>query len=380
VIIQSLIDPNDHKLRTPRHSRLLYVVGQLALGGLERQLYYLLANLNHARYQPAVVVWNLNTNDKYYRDIEELKIPIYGFPAHWSPLSKLIALRALARQVAPEVIHSYTYYTNIAAWWAARGMGAIPIGSVRNDFTLDRQDAGIVLGRLCVRWPSGQIYNSFNAEREAKRSTSMMFRPRHIYVVTNGVDLDFFSPQSHPERGYILAVGNMYARKRWDRLIRAVALLASKGLCPEVVHVGAGPLREELEAMAGNLGVGHLFRFLGARHDIPDLLANAVFLVHTAENEGCPNVVMEAMACGRAVVAIDAGDVSHLIDDGKTGFVVPKEDEAALADRIATLLKNVQLCRRMGDAGRIKAEQAFGLDRLRIETFAAYQAEGWEDR
>ena len=52
--------------------RLLYLVGQLRLGGLERQLYYLLANLDHARYQPAVVVWNLNLSDEYYRDIEAL--------------------------------------------------------------------------------------------------------------------------------------------------------------------------------------------------------------------------------------------------------------------------------------------------------------------
>ena len=378
MIIQSLIDPNDHKLRTPRHSRLLYVVGQLGLGGLERQLYYLLANLNHARYQPAVVVWNLDTNDRYYRAIKELKVPIYGFPAGQSPLSKLIALRALARQVAPEVIHSYTYYTNIAAWWAARGIEAIPIGSVRNNFTLDRQDAGIVLGRLCGRWPSAQIFNSVTAEQNARQVTTF-FCSRRIYVIKNGVDLDRFSPRPHPERGYILAVGNMYARKRWDRLIRAVALLASKGLCPEVVHVGAGPLREELEAMARNLHVEHLFKFLGARHDIPDLLADAAFLVHTSEDEGCPNVVMEALACGRAVVATDAGDVPYLIDDGKMGFVVPREDEAALTRQMATLFEDRDLCRKMGDAGRIKAEQAFVIDRLRSETFAVYRAEGWED-
>ena len=139
-------------------------------------------------------------------------------------------------------------------------------------------------------------------------------------------------------------------------------------------------MRGELEALARSLHVDRLVQFLGARHDIPDLLADAAFLVHTAENEGCPNVIMEAMACGRAVVATDAGDTPYHIDDGKTGFVVPREDEAALADRIAALLKDRELRRRMGDAGRTKAEQAFGLDRLRSETFAVYRAEGWEDR
>ena len=68
----------------------------------------------------------------------------------------------------------------------------------------------------------------------------------------------------------------------------------------------------------------------------------------------------------------------RLIDDGKTGFLVPREDETALADRIATLLKDPELCRRMGEAARVKAEQEFGLERLRSETFAVYRAEGWE--
>ena len=282
-------------------------------------------------------------------------------------------------RVRPDVIHSYTYYTNIAAWWAARGMGAIPIGSVRNNFTLDRREAGVVHGRLCGRWPPSQVYNSFNAELEAKHS-STLFRSHRIYVVTNGIDLNRFFPRPHPEQGYILAVGSMFAKKRWDRLIRAVAFLALNGERLEVVHVGSGPLEQELQTMVRNLQVEHLFKFWGARSDISDLLANAAFLAHTAEEEGCPNVIMEAMACGRAVIATDAGDSPRLVDDGKTGFVVPRADEAVLADRIATLLHDRKLCRRMGDAGRVKAEQKFSLERLSFETLAVYRAEGWKDR
>jgi glycosyltransferase involved in cell wall biosynthesis len=359
--------------------RLLYLAGQLGLGGLERQLFYLIESMDRRRYQPVVAVWGNSANNHYVPLIRALDVPVVALGTKPTRLAKLQALRSLVSDLRPEVIYSYSFYTNIAVWWAARGTTALPIGSVRNSFTLDSREAGKALGRLCGRWPPGQVYNSFNAEREAKRSTTI-FRPRRIYVVTNGIDLERFSARPHPEQGYILAVGSMYAKKRWDRLIRAVALLASKGLSPEVVHVGSGPLREELEALARDLHVEYQIRFLGARHDIPDLFAGAAFLVHTAQDEGCPNVIMEAMACGRAVVATDAGDVSYLINDGKTGFVVPKEDEAALADRIATLIKERELCRRMGDAGRTKAEQAFGIDRLRSETFAVYRAEGWEDR
>jgi glycosyltransferase involved in cell wall biosynthesis len=89
---------------------------------------------------------------------------------------------------------------------------------------------------------------------------------------------------------------------------------------------------------------------------------------------------MEAMACGRAVVATDVGDIPLLIERGKTGFVVPRENEAELVSQLATLISDQELCQRMGDAGRAKAEQEFGLDRLVTETLAVYQAAGWSPR
>ena len=63
----------------------------------------------------------------------------------------------------------------------------------------------------------------------------------------------------------------------------------------------------------------------------------------------------------------------------KTGFVVPRGDDAALVERMATLIADRELCHRMGEAGRLKAEREFGLDRLVSETLAAYRAAGWKD-
>src|SRR5688572_6615779 len=159
--------------------RLLYVVGQLRLGGLERQLYYLLASLDRARYQPAVVVWNLNPHEKYYGDIQGLNVPLYGFPPRWSPLWKLQAFRALSRRVAPEVIHSYGFHTNFAAYYAARGTGAVAVGSLRGDFLNARNDGGILRGALNGRWPGLIISNSL-ACAEMARQTSGLFVPRHL--------------------------------------------------------------------------------------------------------------------------------------------------------------------------------------------------------
>jgi len=358
--------------------RFLYVVGQLGLGGLERQLFCLLQSMDRSRYKPAVVVWRHSSDDYYLREILALGVPVLALESHLSRLAKVRALRRIVSTLRPEVVHSYSFHTNIAASLAACGTKAIAFGSIQSNFVLDRQVSGKMLGRLCARWPSAQIFNSITAEQNAKNSTTL-FRPRRTYVIRNGVDLSRFSPQCHPQKGYILAVGSLYPLKRWDRLIRVTASLNSKGLCAKVIHVGSGPLQEELKAMAQSLNVEQEIRFVGPRSDIPNLLAGAAFLVHTSDVEGLPNVVLESMACGRAVVATDAGDVPHLIDDGKTGFVVRRDDEATLSNRIATLLTDPPLCRQMGEEGRKKAEREFGAERLRFETFGAYSAEGWKD-
>ena len=142
---------------------------------------------------------------------------------------------------------------------------------------------------------------------------------------------------------------------------------------------GEGPLRKTLEQKTSDLGVTDRVEFIGHAHEMPKLLADASFLVHTSDIEGCPNVVMEAMACGRAVVATDVGDVPYLVENGRTGYVVRCGDHEALVGRLTELITNPGLCRTMGEAGRAKAEREFGLRRLVSETFAVYQSLGWKD-
>lgn len=381
MVLQSLMNSNSPKSRISGRSRLLYVVGQLGIGGLERQLYYLLANLDRVRYQPAVVAWNLNHRDKYYQDFERLQVPIYGFPADWAPLSKLKALRTLARRVAPEVIHSYGFHTNFAAYYAAWGTRALAIGSLRGDFVRDKRGGGLFRGALNARWPVYHISNSVTSAGVANRASGL-FTPKRVFVVRNALDLNRFKCESDisRKRHYVAAVGSLLPIKRWDRLLRVVQSL--KTVVGEGVRfriAGDGLLRSDLERIAGDLDLLGDVDFCGAVHDIPEFLGGARLLVHTSESEGCPNAVMEAMACGLPVVAMEAGDIPYLVENGKTGFVVPQGDETASVQRVSQLLGDHELCARMGSAAREKAKREFTLERLISETLAVYRAAGWRD-
>jgi glycosyltransferase involved in cell wall biosynthesis len=134
-----------------------------------------------------------------------------------------------------------------------------------------------------------------------------------------------------------------------------------------------------LQKQAQDIGISEYVEFVGATLDVPMLLEGSRFLVHTSDAEGSPNVVIEAMACGRAVVAMDVGDIPFLVEDGKTGFVVRRGDETAFAERVLRLLSDDDLCRRLGLAARAKAEREFGLDRLLLETLGAYKCAGWKN-
>jgi glycosyltransferase involved in cell wall biosynthesis len=360
--------------------RLLYVIGQLRLGGAERQLFYLLQVMNRDCYKPAVTVWNYHQEDPYVAHLQALKVPVYPLPRVSSGYLRLKAFRRLIRQLRPELLHSYSFYTNFPAWWAVLGTRTVAVGAMRSAFTWTVRKRGPLFGRLSACWPRHQIFNSL-AAAESARGSKGLFVPRQLYCVRNGVDLEQFRavPLSTAGRPCILGVGSLSPVKRWDRLLGAVVSLKRRGFDFCVRIVGTGPLRETLTQQVQALNVADCVEFMGQRDDIPDLLAQATFLAHTSDSEGCPNSVMEAMACGRAVVSTSVGDTPVVIEDEKTGFVVPRGDDAALVERMATLIADRELCRRMGEAGRLKAAREFGLDRLLCETLAAYRAVGWKD-
>ena len=358
--------------------RLLYLVGQLQPGGLERQLCSLLQGMRRECYNPVVVVWNFCSNDVFVNEICKLGVPIYSFSEGASRIAKLRAFRALLKQLNPEVVHSYSFFTNFAAQWAASGTRTLPIGSVRSSFFWAKKESGPVLSRLSARWPRAQIYNSQSAANNAQESKGM-FVPKKIFVIRNGLDVKRFagSFKPIPKESIILGAGSLFPVKRWDRLLRAGAEIQRKGVEFQIQIAGEGPLRRTLQQQTEELGITDCVEFLGYRNDIPALISNARFLVHTADAEGCPNIVMEAMASGRPVVAMDAGDIPFLVEDNQTGFVVRQGDQANLIHRILELLQNHSLCIQLGTAGREKAEREFGIERLVMNTMDAYRAAGW---
>ena len=137
---------------------MLFLTGELGVGGSERQLYYLLLAMNREHVDLWSSCGTTKSSINSASKIRDLGVRLFWFPESFPRLKKLLALRRLVRQLVPEVVHSYLFYTNFAAYWSARNTKAVAIGSVRSDFMWARNEAGPVLGRLSARWPRVFIF------------------------------------------------------------------------------------------------------------------------------------------------------------------------------------------------------------------------------
>ena len=262
---------------------LLYLVGQLGPGGLERQLYYLLQTINRKCYQPAVAVWNDCENDVYTPQIRALGVPVYSFPRTFSPPAKLVALRRLIRELHPAVAHSYSFYTNFAVYWATKGTPTVAVGSVRGEFARAKKESGRWLGRLSARWPCEQICNnSFALEVQGVREDFLS--PAGCRLSVMGLTLtDFILRHCLSVEEFALSVWDLsFPSNVGIAVIRAALTLKQRGFNFLVRLVGDGPLRDSLRQQTQTLGVaivlnswetGTIFRiYWPKRHSLSILL------------------------------------------------------------------------------------------------------------
>ena len=163
---------------------------------------------------------------------------------------------------------------------------------------------------------------------------------RRVHVIPNGIDLERFPFRGPPRpvesrKVEILMAARLDNGKDHVGLIDAVSILVKRGIDVRLTLAGDGRLREALEARAAPLG--EAVRFLGARKDVPELLAAAdVFAFAVEPEEGLGIALVEAMAVGVPVVASDVGACREVLDGGRCGALVTPSDAEALADALST--------------------------------------------
>jgi glycosyltransferase involved in cell wall biosynthesis len=174
---------------------------------------------------------------------------------------------------------------------------------------------------------------------------------------------------------YVLSLGRLNGLKGHDVLLSAFRRVRDSHPEIHLVIAGDGPQRARLHAVTLALGLKDRVAFLGeiGRERVPQLLAGCRFLVLSSWNEGIPNVILEAMASGKAVVATSVGGVPEVVEDPSRGRLVPPGDAVALARAMSSLIEDPAGCAAMGEAGRAFVRLRHDVDRIVDQYEAVYR-------
>jgi len=177
-------------------------------------------------------------------------------------------------------------------------------------------------------------------------------------------------PSGAPMLGY---VGRIQKVKRIDILLSAFSSVLLSYPDARLVLVGEGDLRSKLESYAAQLGISNAVIWTGFRKDVPHILAAMDIYIQPSSNEGLSLSILEAMAAQKAIVATSVGGASELIQNGKTGFLVPPNSASKLAKQILLLLEQSDVRTQIANGARETAISEFKAARMSGEYLQVYK-------
>jgi glycosyltransferase involved in cell wall biosynthesis len=295
----------------------------------------------------------------------------------WRDAAGLVELVRLLRRERPDILHASSSKAGILGrlaavaarvpvriftvhGWAFRAYSGLPSSLYR---LADRLVSPLTTTTICV-----------SEDERAAGLAAGTCRAERTVVIRNAVDVAV-APRSRYDRAVprLIAVGRLKAPKDFVTLVRALATLPAGSF--EALLVGEGPDRAAIEAEIQRLGLGEQVRLAGERTDVPALLADSDVFVLSSASEGLPVSVLEAMAAEVPVVASAVGGLAELVVDGETGLLSPPGDAEALGAALARLIADRELRRRLGAAGRARAEALFDLPGFRRAHVDLYRQE-----
>jgi glycosyltransferase involved in cell wall biosynthesis len=293
------------------------------------------------------------------------EVDIHCLHARSNELGLPLRLARLIRQVHPTVIHA----RNWGAW--PDTIAAALLVRPRVPVILSFHGLGKagympwrrrMASRVLARMASG-LFTVSQASKDLMVER-WGWPERKVQVIPNGVDTERFVPAEHQRtsgRMVIGTVGNLRPVKNHALLVEACADLVRRGHDLEIRIAGEGEERPQLLALAESLGLADRLKLMGSIEDVPAFLNELHIFALTSDSEQHPNALNEAMACGLPCVSTRVGCVDELLDDGRSGKIVPPGDREALAGALDSLIADEGLRSKFATLARERACEAYSL-------------------
>lgn len=368
---------------------IAHVVYRFAVGGLENGVVNLINHMDPTRWRHAIVALT-EVDAGFASRIERPDVQYVSL--HKPPgqgLWQYPALWRLFRPMRPDIVHT-------------RNLGALEVqlpallagvpGRVHSEHGRDADDIAGTNRRhiLLRRFYSRFVHQHVALGQELQRYLRDKVRvpAGELTAIYNGVDQVRFAPalQRRPITGCPFTdprlwvagtVGRMQTVKAQPMLAQAfvTALQQQPALRDRMrlVMVGDGPLRANCLDILATAGMADLAWLPGERSDVPEVMQGLDAFVLPSLIEGISNTILEAMASGLPVLATAVGANPELVDEGRTGYVVPAGNPDALANGLLRLAADATRAKAMGEQGRADVEQRFSLAAMVAGYEAVYE-------
>jgi glycosyltransferase involved in cell wall biosynthesis len=317
-----------------------------------------------------------------FNEIPEFKLTSF-FNAHF--VAQVRRFAAYLKENKIDVVQTHDFYTNVF------GMAGAYLARTPVRIAAKRETGGMrSAAQKTIEKMSFQLAHAVVANSEAVKSYLVAegVSRNKIQTVYNGLDLERLKPadKSRAELAnelglddgadakIVTMVANLrHEEKNQPMFIRTAARVAER--FPDVLFVlaGEGELQPALEELAKELNAEKNVRFIGRCTRVPDLLSISDACILTSFNEGFSNSILEYMAASKPVVATKVGGAAEAIIEGETGYLVASDDDAAMSEKLISLLENSETAAEFGRAGRKIVESRFSCDAQLETTLSLYQ-------
>ncbi len=364
--------------------RVLELLVTTSLGGGPKQVYDLVRHLPKEEFQ--IVAAGPRTG-VFFERLQELGVTMVELPVRRLGVRHLLRTIRLLRTFRIDVVHTHGkgpgLFGRLAAWWA--GVSAVHTfhGIHYSGYPRPVRAIYFALER-CLSRLSHTIIN-VSASQEAEGLRLRLFRPSQSVVIVNGIDLadlDRVFARSlvrreslglAPTDPVLGCVTRFDPIKRIETMLQALRILASRDPRMTLLLVGGGGEEERIRRLVAEMGLRRQVIFTGLLEDPVRIYPALGLYVSTSLKEGLPLSLVEAMGAGLPVVATDVPGHRDVVVHGETGLLVPPEDPVALAGAISALLADPERRRRMGEAGRRRAQAEFMIQPMVERTAEVYR-------
>jgi len=365
--------------------RILYVHGMESIGGAEQDLLLLLRRLDRMRWSPIVAC---PAQGAFRSRVEALDVPVLSITLPpWRKFSSLIGRYVAVRgfsvaldRLRPELIHVNDL------WWVPHTIHAVRrltgkripvIAHVRQHirpekvraYDLNRADHVVAVSR--------QVQAALERGGVRSQQVTTLYSGVDLTACSNTVDRENVRARHGiPSDAFLIGtVANLLPIKGYETMIEALASLCLEVPTAHYLVVGGGSKAYlgQLQALSADRGVEHRVHFVGFQDPTwPYLVAMDVY-AQPSHDEAFGIATVEAMAMGKAVVATRVGGLPEVVEDGRTGLLVPPRDASALSKAVVTLFQDRGRRDHMGRSGSMRVREHFDLQKTLAGVEQIYQ-------